>query len=99
MKISYELSYLAQDDIDKIWVYTFETWSKVQANKYFKELFKTIETICQNPEIGYSISYIKADYRIMKFKSHLIVYKFSHQTIFIDRVLHEKMDIENRILE
>ncbi len=99
MKITYKLSYLTQDDIDNIWIYTFEQWSQVQANKYFKELFKTIDIICKNPEIGYPIHQIKEDYGIKKFKSHLIVYKFYNQKILIVRVLHKKMDIENQEFE
>ena len=35
MKINYELSRLALEDIDNIWYYTIENWSKTQANKYY----------------------------------------------------------------
>ena len=37
MKLNYELSKLVLTDIDNIWLYTIENWSKTQANKYYKD--------------------------------------------------------------
>ena len=95
MKYNLELSKLAIKDIDDIWLYTFENWSKVQANKYYKELFVAIDRICQNPEIGKSLNDVKPNHRITKFKSHMIVYKLLDQTVYLDRILHERMDIDS----
>ena len=95
MKFNYELSKLALNDIDKIWLYTTENWSKTQANKYYKDLFAEIVTICENPEIGKSIKEIKPNHRMQLVKSHLIIYKVLEDKIYIDRILHKRMDIEN----
>ena len=95
MKYNLELSKLAIKDIDDIWLYTFENWSKVQVNKYYKELFVAIDRICQNPEIGNSLNDVKPNHRITKFKSHMIVYKLLDQTVYLDRILHERMDIDS----
>lgn len=95
MKRNYELSKLALTDIDNIWLYTIENWSKTQANKYYKEIFAEIFRICDNPDIGKSIKEIKPDHRIQLVKSNIIVYKVSQDKIYIDRILHKRMDIEN----
>ena len=52
MKYSFKLSRLALNDLENIWHYTAENWSKEQANKYYREIFEVIEAICNNPDIG-----------------------------------------------
>jgi len=99
MKLSYELSKLAIRDLDKIWLFTFENWSKTQANKYFNEIVKVIEQICSHPQMGKSISYIKPNHRIKNIKSHIIIYKIEKDLIQVDRILHKKMDIEAQLKE
>ena len=95
MKLNYELSKLALTDINNIWLYTIENWSKTQANKYYKDMIREIQIICKNPEIGKSIKEIKPNHRIRLVKSHLIVYKVLESKIYVDRILHKRMDIEN----
>jgi toxin ParE1/3/4 len=59
-----------------------------------------IEYVAKNFESGKSIDFIKSGYRISKVKSHIIFYKKSADNIVeIIRVLHQQMDIENRINE
>jgi len=99
MKLKYELSKLGLRDISSIWNFTAEKWSVNQANKYYKQLIKEIDGICKNPEIGKSIEEVKEKYRSRTFKSHLIIYKIEGEKIFIDRILHQKMDIDNEIRE
>lgn len=47
MKLTYELSNLAEQDLENIWVYTFNNWSRNQANKYYKLLMNEIANICK----------------------------------------------------
>ena len=37
---------------------------------------------------------IKKGHRRDIYKSHMIIYKINHDNIYIDRILHTKMDIE-----
>ncbi|MBK9257411.1 MAG: type II toxin-antitoxin system RelE/ParE family toxin [Saprospiraceae bacterium] len=99
MKDSYEISRLALKDLDDIWHYTIEHWSKQQANKYYKEIFAVIDEICNNSEIGKSIDEIKIGHKRVNVKSHMIIYKVNREIIYIDRILHQKMDIENHLNE
>ena len=97
MKLKFELSKLALEDINDIWTYSSEQWSNSQANKYYKLIFKEIDSICKNPEIGKSIQEVKIHHRIKLVKSHLIVYKVEEEKIYIDRILHQQMDIESHL--
>ena len=97
MKLNYQLSRLAEKDLEDIWEYTFANWSLKQADSYIKQIFKQINKICSNPEIGRSIFSIKPNHRIIKVNSHLIVYKIDDSILKIDRIIHERMDIKNKI--
>lgn len=94
------ISEKANEDIEKIWLYTYENWSLEQADRYYNLILDEIEFIAKNFESGKSVDYIKKGYRATLVKSHIIFYKKSRRNIVeIIRVLHQKMDIENRIDE
>jgi toxin ParE1/3/4 len=72
MIFNFELSRLALMDLEEIWLYTSKIWSKQQANKYYEEIFKVINEICNNSEIGESIDFVKKGHRRINVKSHII---------------------------
>lgn len=85
-------------DLEDIWSYTFETWSKDQADRYYNLLVGEIEYVAKDFESGKSMEHIKQGYRASKVKSHLIFYsKGEDDATEIVRVLHQKMDIESRL--
>ncbi|MBL0081941.1 MAG: type II toxin-antitoxin system RelE/ParE family toxin [Saprospiraceae bacterium] len=75
MKLNFEISRLALEDLNYIWEYTLEQWSKEQADKYYNEIFSVIRKICENSDIGKSIDEIKKGHRRINIKSHMIIYK------------------------
>jgi toxin ParE1/3/4 len=96
--MAYKISRKANQDLDSIWIYTFETWSLTQADRYYELIIDEIKFISENFESGKDYGNIRRDYRCTKVKSHLIFYKRSkNEIIEIIRILHEKMDIENII--
>ncbi len=98
--MKYLISEKANQDIEKIWLYTFENWSLEQADRYYNLIIDEIEFISENFESGKSVDYIKKGYRASIVNSHIIFYKKSRKNIVeIIRVLHQRMDIENRIDE
>ena len=99
MKFNYQLSKLAIRDLDSIWIYTSEQWSKKQANTYFQQLIKTIELNCKNPEIGKSLKEVKEDHRSYLTNRHMIIYKIEKDIVYIDRILHQSMDIEDKLMD
>lgn len=97
--MNFKLSNEAENDLTKIWNYTFESWSVEQANRYINLIFEEIDYICENPNSGNDFSYIREGYFRARVKSHFIFYKISKKEnkIEIIRILHQRMDIENRL--
>ena len=97
MTFHYKLSKLALEDINSIWEYSALMWNIKQANNYYDELFVGINSICDNPEIGKSIKEVKDNHRALVVRSHMIIYKIENNKILVDRILNQKMDIENHL--
>jgi toxin ParE1/3/4 len=99
--MKFRLSRKAEEDLEGIWLYTLKTWSKEQADRYLSLIFDEIEFLSINPKTGQEIDHIRKNYRYSKVKSHLIFYKHkkSDDIIEVIRILHERMDLENRISE
>jgi toxin ParE1/3/4 len=99
--MSYKLSVKASDDIENIWLYAFENWSLEQADRYTNLIFDEIEYITAHPNSGKDFGHIRKNYRCTKVKSHLIFYRQIDNGLDIEiiRVLHQRMDIENRLTE
>jgi toxin ParE1/3/4 len=97
---AYKISNQALIDLEQIWLYTFRNWSIEQSDRYYNLLINEMDYVSQNQESGKSMNHIKNGYRASKVKSHLIFYKTSSESeIEIIRILHERMDIENRLKE
>ena len=94
----YIISEKAVEDLNNIWIYTAENWSVEQANRYYKLIIDEIDFVAENFETMLDFRSIRKDYRYSKVKSHLIFCKQVENTEMEDvRILHEKMDIKNRI--
>jgi len=87
----------AISDLEEIWFYTFTTWSQEQADRYHSLIIKEIEFIATKPEAGKRLDHIRKGYRSSKVKLHYIFYRFNSSEIEIVRILHENMDIPNRL--
>ena len=94
----YIISEKALDDLNNIWIHTAENWSVEQANRYYNLIIDEIEFVAENFETTKDFGNIRKHYRYSKVKSHLIFCKRIENTqIEVVRILHEKMDIKNRI--
>ena len=97
---SYRISEKAVEDLENIWTYTLHKWSIEQADRYYNLIINEIEFITKNFMAGKSMDHIKKGYRASIVKSHLIFYRKSHDNqVEVIRILHQRMDIENRINE
>ncbi|MGA9639668.1 type II toxin-antitoxin system RelE/ParE family toxin [Flavobacterium sp.] len=96
----YIISEKALEDINDIWIYTAENWSVEQADRYYNLIIDEIEYIVDNLDMARDFGKIRKSYRYSKVKSHLIFFKKDKTNeIEVVRVLHERMDIENRLAE
>ncbi len=97
--LPYALSKKAVSDVEEIWLYTVEKWSVDQADRYYNLIFDEIRFICKNINAGKAMGHVRKGYRASKVKSHLIFYRIQNNTVEIIRILHERMDIENRLTD
>ncbi len=96
----YCLSNKAVEDLAKIWDYTYEAWSESQADKYYELLIKTCKDISKNPTIGKYYTEIANEILGFRAGKHIIFYrKKNPKEIEILRILHERMDLKNKIDE
>ena len=88
----------AVEDLTAIWNYTVETWSEAQADKYYTLLVDTCRQIADSPRPqGKEHTQIMAGYRPGK---HIVFYRWvSECAVEVVRILHERMDMKNRIGE
>jgi toxin ParE1/3/4 len=97
--MKYKISNEAQNDLENIWLYTFETWSIEQADRYYDLIFDEIEFIAENPNSGKDYNHVRKGYYCSRVKSHFIFYKINQKESLVEiiRVLYQQMDIENRL--
>lgn len=97
--LPFVISKKAVSDLEKIWLYTVEKWSVEQADRYYNLIFDEINYICKHINAGKSMEHIRKGYRASKVKSHFVFYKVANNTIEVIRILHERMDIENKLID
>jgi toxin ParE1/3/4 len=99
--MKYKITNLASQDLENIWLYTFENWSIEQADRYLNLIIDEIEYVAQKPDSGIDFSKVRKGYYRSRIKSHFIFYKMDHKNNVVEiiRILHQSMDIENRLCE
>ncbi len=96
----YRLTNKAVEDLTGIWEYTFDSWSEKQADKYYNFLLENCQDIANNPNLGKNYNGIASDLFGLKASRHIIFYRrLMNKPIEITRILHERMDLKNRITE
>jgi len=95
----YKISKEASKDLEEIWLYTVETWSHDQADRYYNLLMDEIEYLTVNPKSGKDYNHLRKGYFSSRVKSHFIFYKINVKAneLEIVRILHQQMDIESRL--
>ena len=97
--MNYKIGQEASQDIENIWLYTFENWSIEQADRYFNLIMDEIEYLAENPKSGIDYGNVRKGYFRSRIKSHFIFYKINrkNEEVEIIRILHQRMDIETQL--
>jgi toxin ParE1/3/4 len=96
----FELTRKAVEDLGDIWNYTYENWSEHQADIYYQLLIESFKEIARSPGIGKNYKEIVDRLRGFKVGRHIIFFReMENQKVLIIRILHEQMDLKNRIIE
>ena len=88
-----------QNDIEKILIYSIDTFGQSQADKYYENLFLTIEKIARMPSIGHSRKDIPSYFRSYIYSQHSLLYTADdkNMTATFARVLHSHMDFTQKL--
>ncbi|MFN3909100.1 MAG: type II toxin-antitoxin system RelE/ParE family toxin [Flavobacterium sp.] len=90
----------AINDLNDIWIYTIDEWSEKQADKYYSSIEFACSQIGKNPELGNEYEGISKNLLSLKIGKHIIFYQIiSKDRIEVVRILHERMDLKNRLEE
>lgn len=97
---NFKLTKRAVEDLSGIWNYTYDNWSENQADIYYQLLVDSFNEIADRPTIGRDYSGIIDKLKGLKVGKHIVFYQqLTEQSIEIIRILHEQMDLRNRMIE
>ena len=90
----------AQIRLGEIWDYTFEHWGEEQADKYLRELGACMAGLTSQRHLWRSVR----DKRLpavffVRYRHHFIFFRQIQAQIAIISILHENMDIVQRLQE
>ena len=96
----YILSNKAVEDLSIIWDYTFELWSEAQADKYYHMLLDYCQELADKKIFGKQYAEINEEIFGIKAGQHIIFYRIlKNKRTEIVRILHNRMDLKNRLQE
>ncbi|MEA1877063.1 MAG: type II toxin-antitoxin system RelE/ParE family toxin [Bacteroidota bacterium] len=95
----YRFTSKAVNDLTEIWNHTYFKWSENQADKYYQMLLDTCAQVADNPDLGKDYSIVIDKLLGFRAGRHIIFYRcIEADEIEVIRILHEQMDLGNRIL-
>ena len=87
-KFRLELTKPARLDFRDILSYTSQMWGERQLVEYKSKIDAALSAIAQNPNIGHT------QHKLLVYPAgkHLIYYRIEAATVYVVRILHERMD-------
>jgi toxin ParE1/3/4 len=89
---------LAEQDLSDIWLYAFEKWGDVQADRYLRELGAAMNDLCKTPGLAKPRNEILQGLFSKLVNRHVIFCRIESDSLIVWRVLHERMDAEDHLL-
>ncbi len=89
---SYELSQKADQDLANIYRYSYKTFGENQADKYFQDLERCLESLANHSLQGRMANEIEEGMFRYEYASHTIFYVIRTPGIFVAHILHKSMD-------
>lgn len=90
-----ELSQRARDDFRDLLAYTLTTWGESQLATYRASIDDALQVILHNPSAGRPS--VKPTLKVLAVGHHRIFYRTINDTIYIVRILHERMDASRQL--
>ncbi len=96
----YKLTNKAVEDLSKIWNYTYEFWSEEQADAYYDSILSGCDEIARGLRKGKIYEEVSKKLLGSKVNRHIIFYRATDKNyVEITRILHERMDLRERVSE
>jgi plasmid stabilization system protein ParE len=96
----FEISYLADQDLENIAKYTIESWDIEQAEKYLASLDQHFEKIHDEKIMIKNVFKHRNDLKVSRCKHHVIFHlNRQNEVPLILAVFHERMDLMVRLKE
>ncbi len=95
MTTGYRIRQLAAQDLERIWLYTFEQWGAEQADRYIRAIFSRLTWLAEHPRLGKPRDDIKPGYFCFPEGRHLIFYTLTSAGIDVIGIPHQSMDVIN----
>lgn len=92
MSAGFSLRQQALDDLESIWLYSYQEWGAEQADHYIQSLLSRFTWLSENPQLGKQRAEIKPGYYCFPEGMHLIFYKLTRDGIDIIGIPHQSMD-------
>lgn len=93
MTTGYLIRELAQNDLEVIWLYTFNEWGALQADKYIRQLLSRFTWLAENSTLGKQRDDVKPGYFCFPEGMHVVFYITTNNDIEIIGIPHQSMDI------
>jgi toxin ParE1/3/4 len=90
--MSYRLSPLAEQDLEKIWSYVAEDSSADRADRLVDAIVDRFDMLSEHPKIGRLRPEFGPGVRSFAVESHVIYYRGGEGDVMIARVLHGSRD-------
>jgi toxin ParE1/3/4 len=89
----------AQQDLEAIWLYTFQQWSSVQADSYVSDILSACERLSNGEKVGLNAADVRLGYWKYFSGSHVIYYRISDHYLTVVRILHQSRDVDKHLME
>jgi len=83
---------LAEQDLIRIWEYSFAEWGTAHADAYLEHIDRCIQSLSRNPRSGLQRDHVRKGYRGLFVKRHAVYYIVGRSFVQVVRVLHAQMD-------
>ena len=83
----YRLTLAADADIDRLFIFGFETFGLEQADRYVSGLYEHLDDLADYPKRGPAVEHIHPGYRRSVYGVHSVYYRIDPNEIVIVRIL------------
>jgi toxin ParE1/3/4 len=92
----YRLYPRALRDLEDIYDYTIETWSRRQAEAYVRQLSEAFGALASGRRVGRDAELGDSIYKL-SVGAHIVFYQANEVGIDVVRILHQAMDVERHL--